>query len=260
MTTASELFGPGAIPLDALGPLLLQKRPDLVGEQKATGRRIEFAAIPADFKVDRTKRTIAGWAARYGNVDLGGDQIMPGAARKTSLIIFGVTLVLVYTVSTLYHTIPWGEEWKDLMLRVDNSMILIFIAGTHTPMAMIVFDGWLTWAVLGGAWGIAAVGVAQLFFFPQPTTGLSVALAGIQGWLGVLLVVPLVQRVGIAAVLVALLGGLLYTLGMIIVVTRRPRLWPHVFSYHEVFHLLAVGASAAHFVVTMHWIRPFAAV
>ena len=72
-----------SISLDKLGDLCASRRPDLDGEQKATGRRVEFKAMPAEFKVDRSKRTVAGWAARYGNVDNGGDLLMPGAAAKT---------------------------------------------------------------------------------------------------------------------------------------------------------------------------------
>ncbi len=79
-----------------------------------------------------------------------------------------------------------------------------------------------------------------------------------QGWLAILLLLPLAQRLPWPALVLGTLGGLLYTLGMSFFVTRRPRLWPHVFSYHEVFHIFVVSASAAHYAMTLWYVAPFA--
>ncbi len=180
-----------------------------------------------------------------------------GGARRLALAVFGITLVCLFAVSTLYHSVPWRARWKRRMLRIDNSTIFVFIAGTYTPLALIVFDGWLTWATLGAAWGIALLGIAQLAFFPRPTTAVSVVAYAIQGWMGLLLLVPLAQRLPWTAVGLAVTGGVLYSIGLVIVVLRRPRLWPRVFSYHEVFHLFVIAGSAAHFVLTARWVAPF---
>ncbi len=181
-----------------------------------------------------------------------------GAARRLSLIVFGVTLVALFTVSTLYHTVPWRERWKARMLRVDNSAIFVFIAGTYTPLALIVLDGWLTWATLAATWGIAVLGVVQLALYPRATTGASLVAYMVQGWLGLVLLVPLAGRLPWTAIVAAVAGGVLYSVGLVVVVTRRPRLWPRVFSYHEVFHLLVIAGSAAHFTLTARWVAPFA--
>jgi hemolysin III len=135
----------------------------------------------------------------------------------------------------------------------------VLIAGTYTPIAAIVLDGWLRWAALGTVWGIAAVGTAQKTFWPQLGHRFSVPLQVVQGWLAVLLLAPLSQRLPWPALLLLLLGGLLYTLGMVVYATKRPRLWPHVFSYHEVFHVFVVAGSATHYAMTFTYVASFGA-
>ena len=140
---------------------------------------------------------------------------------------------------------------------MDNSAMYLAVAGTLTPWAVIVLDGWLTWVPLVAAWGVAAVGILQLAFFPGETTGSSIVVAVTLGWLGALLLVPMASRVPWTALLVALAGGILYSAGVVVVLTHWPRLWPRVFSYHEVFHLLVIGGSAAHYFMIWRWVAPF---
>ena len=178
---------------------------------------------------------------------------------RSALLTFGLSLVGLYTVSSLYHSVPWSRLWKQRFQRIDHAMIYVLIAGTYTPTAVIVLDGWLRWAALGTVWGIAAVGVAQKTFWPQLGHRFSVPLQVVQGWLAVLLLVPLSQRLPWPAMSLLILGGILYTLGMVFYATKRPRLWPRVFSYHEVFHLFVVAGSAAHYAMTFAYVARFGA-
>lgn len=177
--------------------------------------------------------------------------------RQIALLVFAVSLVALYTVSSLYHSVPWRRTWKERMQRVDHSMIYVLVAGSYTPMAYIVLDGWMRDAALGMAWGIALVGILQKTFFPRVGHGFSIALQTLQGWLALPLLVPLAQRLPLPAVLLIVLGGLSYTVGMVFLVTERPRLWPRVFSYHEVFHICVVAGSAAHYAATFRYVARF---
>jgi len=181
-----------------------------------------------------------------------------GAWNRVSLLVFGVSLVSLYTVSSLYHSIPWGPVWKSRMRRLDHTMIYVLVAGTFTPIAWIALDGRLRWATLGTQWGIVAFGAIQKAFFPAWSRSLSVALQTTQGWLGVLLLWPLARALPWTALLMIGLGGLFYTVGMVFLVTNRPRLWPAVFSYHEVFHILVVAGSSLHFAVVARYLVRFA--
>ncbi len=181
-----------------------------------------------------------------------------GVANRVSLLVFGVSLVSLYTVSSLYHSIPWGPLWKARMRRLDHTMIYVLVAGTFTPIAYIALDGWLRWATLGMQWAIVAFGAIQKALFPGLSRSLSVALQTIQGWLAVLLLWPLARTLPWTALLMLLMGGLFYTVGMVLLVTNRPRLWPRVFSYHEVFHILVVAGSSLHFAVVARYLVHFA--
>lgn len=170
--------------------------------------------------------------------------------------LFGVAMVALFTTSSLYHSVPWSHLWKKRMQRLDHSMIYTFIAATYTPPVLVVLDAPWQWAVLSLVWGIAVVGVAQHVFFPTESTGFSVALATTLGWIGVFLVWPFTDRLGFAALAFVMVGGVFYTVGMIFLVTNRPRLWPRVFSYHEAFHVLVVLATTAHFVFVSRYVIP----
>ena len=167
-------------------------------------------------------------------------------------------MVALYLTSSLYHSIPWSATWKKRMQRADHSMIYVLIAGTYTPVIVITLDPPLRWIALIVAWTIVAVGIGQHLFLPREEQAFSIALSTTLGWLGVFLAWPFLQKVGVLGVLLTVVGGALYTVGMVFLVTNRPRLWPRVFSYHEVFHVMVVAATAVHFFVVWRYILPLA--
>jgi hemolysin III len=179
-----------------------------------------------------------------------------GVSQRAAMIAFGASLVGLYTISSLYHSVPWSPLSKQRLQRLDHAMIYVLIAGTYTPIATIVLDGWLRWGALAAAWGIVAVGTAQKLFWPQLGHRFSVSLQVLQGWLILPLLAPLSERLSSPALALLVAGGLLYTLGMIAFATQRPRLWPRIFSYHEVFHVLVVAGSASHWAMTFAYIAP----
>jgi len=180
----------------------------------------------------------------------------PNWGLRIGAIVFGLAMISLYTTSSLYHTIPWREVWKRRMQRLDHSMILVLIAGTYTPIVIATLDGPLKWTVLTVAWGAVVIGGVQHIFFPRDKQTFSMILAVSMGWLGIGIAWKFVQELGWVASGLALLGGAIYTIGMIMMVSNRPRLWPRVFSYHEVFHVMVVAASAVHFVLVWRYVLP----
>lgn len=176
--------------------------------------------------------------------------------RQVSLLVFGLSLICLYTTSSLYHAYPWRQVWKARMQRLDHSMIYVLIAGSYTPTAWVALEGRVRQVALITVWGIALIGIAQKLLLPRLSHGFSVALQTLQGWLALPLLWPLAQRLPHQALALLVLGGLLYTVGMVIFVTKRPQLWPRVFSYHEVFHICVVAGSASHYAMSLWYLAP----
>ncbi len=178
--------------------------------------------------------------------------------RQLALLVFSATMVALYTVSLLYHTIPWREVGKVRMQRLDHSMIYFLIAGTYTPLAVIVLEGWIRTTTLLVIWGITLVGVGQKWLLPRVKAWFTVTVTTTQGWLALFLLIPLSQVLPTPALVLTAVGGVLYTVGMVFLVTGRPRLWPRVFSHHEAMHVAVVGGSFCHFLMTARYLAPFA--
>ena len=181
---------------------------------------------------------------------------LPG---RLAMIVYGLGLLALYTTSSLYHSVPWTEAWKKRMQRLDHAMIFVLIAATFTPIGAIVLDGWMRVVSLSVAWGIALLGVTHHLFFRNQRFHLSIGLMVTLGWLSLPLMVPLARRGGTGLVVLVAVGGIIYTVGMVIVTTQRPRLWPRVFSSHELFHVFVVTASALHFAAINRFVVPLAA-
>ncbi len=173
---------------------------------------------------------------------------------RLALLVFGASLVGLYTVSSLYHSVPWQEQWKRRMQRADHSMIYVLVAGTYTPFAVVVFDGWVCALALAATWGITLVGIAQKIFLPEVGDWFSITMQTVQGWLALPFFGPVARALPPGALVLLAVGGVLYTVGMILFVSRRPQLWPRVFSYHEVFHVFVVAGSAAHYAAILAYV------
>lgn len=196
----------------------------------------------------------AAVAALFGTAFLAW--VSPNWGIRIGAVVFGLAMVALYTTSSLYHAIPWRDVWKRRMQRVDHSMILVLIAGTYTPIAIAMLDGRMQWIVLAIAWGLVALGALQHTFFPREAQTFSMILAISMGWLGAGIAWTFVRELGWAGSALALAGGLIYSIGMLLLVTNRPRLWPRVFSYHEVFHIMVITASVVHFVMIWRYVLP----
>lgn len=176
--------------------------------------------------------------------------------RQLAIGVYAASLVGVFTVSALYHSVPWRDAAKRRMQKLDHTMIFFLVAGTYTPIALIVLDGWIRTATLMAVWGIALVGAAQKWILHQMGLWLSITLQTVQGWLALLVLIPLLRRLPPEAVGLIVLGGVLYTVGLVTLVSRRPFLWPRYFSYHEVMHVFVIAAAACHFAMIARYVAP----
>jgi hemolysin III len=170
--------------------------------------------------------------------------------------IYGASLILLYMASALYHLLPVGEHHIERLRRFDHVAIYILIAGTYTPICLVPLRGGWGWSLFGVVWGLALFGSVTEIAWRRAPYWMSVALYLIMGWIAVLALRPLERTLPGAALGWLVAGGLVYTVGTIIFALERPRLWPGVFSAHELWHLFVLGGSACHFVLMFRFVAP----
>lgn len=178
------------------------------------------------------------------------------APAVAGALIFGIALIVMFTISSLYHSIPWGEEWKGRFQRLDHSMIFLLVAGTFTPIAIAALDGLTLAIALGVVWVIAITGIVLKALLPNVKTSLSVTLQMVMGWTAIIWMPWIWRDLGTAAIVLIGLGGACYTIGTVIFTRKTPKLFPRSFSYHELFHVLVIAGSAFHFIAIMAYAIP----
>jgi hemolysin III len=170
--------------------------------------------------------------------------------------VFAVSLIALYTVSGVYHSIPWGPRMRSVLKRLDHAMIFVMIAGGYTPFCL--FAGSPAWGIslLAVVWSVAAAGVVLKLAWPNAPRWLSVGLYLATGWIALVAATQLADWYAIGPLAVMALGGVLYSAGGIIYGLRRPNPFPRVFGYHEVFHALVIAGSVLHFAVVAAYLMP----
>ena len=161
--------------------------------------------------------------------------------------IYGFSLVTLLSVSATYHRNAWKPVARLLMQRLDHSAIFVLIAGTYTPICLLVL-GSAGIPLLGLVWGGALLGVLQATFWPSAPKLVKASLYIGLGWALVLQWTPLFAALTVTELALIAAGGLAYTFGALIYAFQRPNPFPKIFGYHEVFHALVVAAAACHFV------------
>jgi len=157
-----------------------------------------------------------------------------------SAAIFGATLVLLYTASTLYHSFR-DERTKRLLRKLDHAGIFLLIAGTYTPFALVSLRGPWGWSLFGVTWGLAVAGVALKFWFTGRFHGLSTGIYIGMGWLVVIAARPMLASVPAAGLWLLLAGGLCYTGGTVFY------LWERLPYHHAIWHVFVLAGSVCHF-------------
>ena len=161
--------------------------------------------------------------------------------KTTSLVVYGLTLFLLFLASTLYHSIP-GRA-KQVLQKLDHGAIFLLIAGTYTPISLLALDGTGGWLLLCIIWSLAGIGIiVDNLPLPGPRV-VPVLLYMIMGWLSVLYVDPLISGMGPASFAWLVAGGLMYNIGVVFFALDTLYPW-----CHKVWHVFVLGGAGSHFV------------
>ena len=181
---------------------------------------------------------LTAYAGIYGNV-----------WHITSCSIFGATLVILYTSSTLYHSIQLPKA-KDILRIVDHSAIFLLIAGTYTPFLLVNLRGPWGWSLFGVIWGIAVFGIAFQTFLIRKWKLLSIGLYVAMGWAIVAAIRPLIASLEMGGLVLLVLGGLIYTLGLIFYS------WENMPYNHAIWHVFVLVGSTLHYFAVLFYVIP----
>ncbi len=166
-----------------------------------------------------------------------------------SFSIFGVSLVILYAASTLYHSA------KDPVLRnrlriVDHATIYILIAGTYTPFTLVILDGFAGWTIFGVSWGMALIGIVLKIFFTGKYDLLSTLMYVFMGWIIVFAIEPLIHNLSSHGLFWLVAGGIAYTLGAVLYSIKQIKF------NHAIFHMFVLTGSACHFISVYFYVLP----
>lgn len=171
------------------------------------------------------------------------------AWHVVSFTLFGVTMVFLYTSSTLLHALPPGKG-KDVFEILDHSSIYFFIAGSYTPFLFLAVKGWLGWTLFGIVWGLAIGGTVFKSFFVKKFLMTSTLLYVVMGWMIVFAWKPLVENLQPEGLMLLVIGGVLYTLGSIFYI------WRGFKFHHALWHLFVIAGSVMHFFAVILYLLP----
>ena len=182
----------------------------------------------------------------------------PGHIYVVSLAVYAASLILLYAASTTYHTFDKSEKINTILKKIDHMMIFVLIAGSYTPICLLVLDKKTGIPLLALVWGIAIAGILiKAFWVYCPKWVSSVLYIGM-GWTCILAFTQILNSLSPAAFGWLLAGGIIYTVGGIIYALKLP-LFNNKhknFGSHEIFHLFVMGGSACHFIVMYAYLLP----
>jgi hemolysin III len=178
-----------------------------------------------------------------------------GAVGKTAAIIYAVSLSAVFGASASYHVGSWSKPALRRMKRLDHSMIFMLIAGSYTPVALLVLHGAWSVVILSLIWTMAALGITLKLARIDGLSKLAASLYISMGWLVVLPFLQIYRGLSTAGLTLLIAGGALYTLGAVVFARRSPDPNPAVFGYHEVWHAFIVAAAACHWAMILLVLR-----
>jgi hemolysin III len=204
---------------------------------------VDPAHVPAGKRVKPTLRGVFHELGFYAALGLGVPLVLTAhdVRARTAAAIFAVCVAACLGTSALYHRPNWKPSVRGWLARLDHVGVYLLIAASYVPFGLLVMSrGWAV-TLLGLVWGGALAAILCRLVWPRAPKGLWAGIALGLGWVGAA-ALPQLTKVDLPGILLVVAGGLLYTAGAIVYLAKRPDPMPRVFGYHELFHLLTLGA------------------
>lgn len=174
-----------------------------------------------------------------------------GVGKVISLLIYGLSLIGLFASSATYHLADVRPKIQEILRKVDHSAIYLLIAGTYTPFCINAFTGFWRWGLLSIIWSLAGIGILVKIFTINAPRWLSAGIYVLMGWLCVAAIGEMLVVLPTFALTWLITGGVIYTLGALVYITKIMNFWPGKFGYHEVWHIFVLLGALAHFVAVV---------
>ncbi|HUE99812.1 MAG TPA: hemolysin III family protein [Anaerolineales bacterium] len=172
-------------------------------------------------------------------------------AKVISLVIYGVSLIFLFSASATYHMLHVKEKALEIFRKIDHAAIYILIAGTYTPFCVNAFSGFWKWGMLSIIWSLALIGIIVKVFYIRAPRLFTAGVYLIMGWLCVFAIGQMFDVLPVWVISWLIAGGVIYTLGAVVYITKIFNFVPGVFGFHEMWHILVILAAAAHFIAVL---------
>ena len=172
-----------------------------------------------------------------------------------AFLIFGLSMILLYSTSCAYHFIDSSKKKAKLIMRkLDHIMIFVLISGTYTPICLLVLDKNIGYKLLAVVWSITIIGALIKIFWIDAPRWVSAGLYLGMGWLSVFVFMPLVKSMQPGGIFWLVLGGLMYTIGGVIYGLKKPNIDKPWFGFHELFHIFVLAGTFCHFIMMYFYV------
>ncbi|MBC8330435.1 MAG: hemolysin III family protein [Anaerolineae bacterium] len=178
------------------------------------------------------------------------------AGRVVSLLVYGISLILLFFASGFYHMVQGQPEVIARLRKFDHAAIYLLIAGTYTPMCWNMFSGFWKWGLLGIIWGLALVGIGVKIFFINAPRWLTAGVYILMGWLAIVGIKEILAALPAGAIIWLLIGGVIYTLGALVYITKTFDFIPGKFGFHEIWHIFVILGALSHYIMIAFYIAP----
>jgi hemolysin III len=176
--------------------------------------------------------------------------------QMSILLVYGLSLIAMFTASSIYHLVKAGPDGMRRLRKFDHTAIYLLIAGTYTPICLHYFEGAWRWGILGAIWLMAIAGIIVKLFVINAPRWVTAGIYLIMGWLAIIGVRQIIVTMPPSAILWLVAGGVLFSVGAIVYITKKPNFFPKVFGFHEIWHIFVILGCLAHFILIAFFIAP----
>ncbi|MHB8137756.1 MAG: PAQR family membrane homeostasis protein TrhA [Smithellaceae bacterium] len=169
------------------------------------------------------------------------------ASALVTALIYGISVVFLFSASTLYHAFKKEENELSFWRKMDRLAIFFMIAGTFTPVCYFCLEDPYKWYMIAFQWSLVGIGVISQIFFPRAPRKLYALIYLSMGWSALFTVKQLLANMSSSQAVLLVSGGIAFTLGAIIYAIKKPRMVPGIFSFHELFHIMVLIGGALHY-------------